>query len=287
MTMEWDRHRADWPLAAHSRFVLCKPHKWHVQEMGKGPTLLLIHGAGGATQSWRHLMPILAKTHRVIAVDLPGQGFTRMGARQRCSLPAMAEDLTSLCTAEGWEPEAIIGHSAGAAIALQMTQTGTSVPRVIGLNAALGHFKGLAGIVFPLMAKALALTPWVAQLFTASASRPHSVTRLIEGTGSRLPKEDLRWYRTLVSDRTHVDSTLAMMAQWDLDPLLRALPRHPAKTLLIAGDRDTAVPPGTSAEAARKMPHATVMTLAGLGHLAHEEDAQAVAAPVISFLNEK
>lgn len=283
--MDWSRHSGDWPMSAQSRFVLCKPHKWHVQELGRGPTVLLVHGAGGATQSWRHLMPILAETFHVIAVDLPGQGFTRLGARQRCGLEPMAEDLARLCAAEGWQPRAIIGHSAGAAIALQMALTLNPVPRVVGINAALGNFRGLAGVVFPLMAKALAMTPWVAQLFTASAARPQSVTRLIEGTGSRLPDTDLRWYRALVSDRAHVDSTLSMMAQWDLGPLLRALPRHPAKTLLITGDADKAVPPEVSAEAASRMPDARVVSLAGLGHLAHEEDAPATAAPILAFLN--
>ncbi|WP_237267623.1 alpha/beta fold hydrolase [Sulfitobacter alexandrii] len=75
------------------------------------------------------------------------------------------------------------------------------------------------------------------------------------------------------------------MAQWDLGPLLRALPRHPAKTLLITGDADKAVPPEVSAEAASRMPDARVVSLAGLGHLAHEEDAPATAAPILAFLN--
>ncbi|WP_370398920.1 alpha/beta fold hydrolase BchO [Sulfitobacter sp. JB4-11] len=277
---------ADWPMADASRMIDCRPHRWHVQEMGDGPLLLLIHGAGGATQSWRHLMPLLARTHRVVAMDLPGQGMTRMGARQRCGLHHMAEDITALCTQEGWEPEAIIGHSAGAAIALQMTLA-KGAPPVVGLNAALGNFKGLAGLLFPMMAKALALTPMVARIFTASAAQPASVRRLIEGTGSTLRDEDLRWYRRLVSDRDHVDGTLAMMSQWNLTPLLRALPRHHARALLITGARDRAVPPSTSAEVAARMPDAEHITLPDLGHLAHEENAAAVLAPILDFLHEE
>ena len=284
--MDWDRHSRDWPHADHSRFVTCKPHRWHVQEMGHGPLLLLIHGAGGATQSWRHLMPLLAREYRVIAVDLPGQGFTRSGAGQRLGLVPMAQDLATLCQDQNWQPAAIIGHSAGAAIALEMARHMDPAPPVVGLNAALGNFKGLAGLLFPLMAKALAMTPWVSRMFTASTANPQSVKRLIDGTGLHLPPEDMRWYRALVGDEAHVDGTLGMMAQWNLDPLLRALPGHPSSVLLIAADCDKAVPPSTSRDAAARMPDARFLSLPGLGHLAHEEDAEAVAKPIRDFFRE-
>lgn len=282
--MDWAKHSADWPHAAHSRITFCKPHRWHIQEMGKGPLLLLIHGAGGATQSWRHLLPLLAQNYRVVAVDLPGQGFTQSGAQQRLGLVPMAQDLRGLCHDQGWVPDAIIGHSAGTAVALEMTRSMDPAPPVIGINAALGNFKGLAGLLFPMMAKALAMTPWVARLFTASAARPQSIKRLIDGTGSKLTEEDMRWYAALIGDERHVDGTLAMMAQWDLDPLLRALPQITAQTLLIAAEHDKTVPPATSQSVVEKMPGALAVSLPGLGHLAHEEDAAAVYAVIAPFL---
>ena len=56
-----------WPHRAHSRQVFCKPHRWHVQEMGQGDLIVLLHGAGGSTHSFRHLMPLLAEHYRVVA----------------------------------------------------------------------------------------------------------------------------------------------------------------------------------------------------------------------------
>lgn len=285
--MDWGKHQNNWPMADVSRFVLCKPHRWHIQEMGTGPLVLLIHGAGGSAQSWRHIMPLLAGYVRVVSIDLPGQGFTQSGAKHRHGLTPIAEDIWKLCAQEDWQPAAIIGHSAGGAIALEMTQNSTPALPVVGINAALGHFKGLAGLAFPMMAKALSMMPGVAQLFTASTARAGSVTRLIEGTGSKLNEDDLQWYRALVSDRTHVDATLAMMAQWDLNPLLRALPDHPSNVLLIAAENDKAVPADTSRSAAAKLPNGDVVVLPNLGHLAHEEDAAAVFAKILLFLQKQ
>jgi magnesium chelatase accessory protein len=53
--------------------------------------------------------------------------------------------------------------------------------------------------------------------------------------------------------------------------------------LLIVGERDDAVKPADADRAARRVPSAIVERLPGLGHLAHEEDAEAVAAPILKF----
>ena len=283
--MEWSKHKSNWPMAEYSRFVPCKPHRWHVQEAGQGPLLLLLHGAGGGTQSWRNLFPLLIQSNRVICIDLPGQGFTKMGSNRRCGLDEMAEDVLALCYDQSWVPDMIVGHSAGAAIGLRMAEMMQSkVPRVVGINAALGNFNGLAGVVFPIIAKTLAMVPFVADIFKASATRPKSVERLIEGTGSYLPTEELRWYRALVGSRDHVNGTLQMMAQWTLDDLLKRLPENTANTILIAATGDKAVPYTTSKACAEKMPNGIYHEVRDLGHLIHEEDALMISDMIHSFL---
>ncbi len=272
--MDWPDDLDGWPHREISRRVLCRPHRWHVQETGSGPTLLLIHGAGGATQSWRGLLPLLAEDHHVVAVDLPGQGFTDLGARARCGLEPMAEDLSALCAMEGWEPAALIGHSAGAAIALRMALTR---PRpVLALNPALQNFEGVAGWLFPMLAKVLSMNPLSAALFTAGAT-PAKVRRLVEGTGSTLGPEGLTLYHRLARDRAHVDGTLAMMAQWSLDGLLADLPRLAAPLRVLVGARDKAVPPASTARACAAVPDCRITTREGLGHLIHEEAPGEVA----------
>ncbi|MBE0412798.1 alpha/beta fold hydrolase BchO [Yoonia sp.] len=275
--MRWPEDAKNWPLTQHSRRVLCRPHRWHVQEHGHGPTTLLIHGAGGATQSFRHLFPLLAQDHHVIAVDLPGQGFTQSGAQQRCGLDHMAEDLLALIRQEGWVPNLIVAHSAGVAIALRLYELGLRPDGgIVGINAALGNFKGVAGWLFPIMAKTLAVTPFSASLFAATTTR-NSVHNLIKGTGSTLQPEGLDLYYRLARDRGHVDATLSMMAQWSLDALLSRLEKINTPVHLITGQNDKAVPPQVSRDAVARLPNARLTELPDLGHLAHEEDAQTIA----------
>ncbi len=273
----------DWPHRQASRHIASTPHLWHVQIIGAGPDLLLLHGAGGATHSWRHLMPLLADRYRVIALDLPGQGFSRSGARGRSGLDPMAADIAALCAKQGWHPAAIIGHSAGAALALRLAEL-MQVRAVIGVNAALGSFEGLAGWLFPAMAKVLAMTPMAGHLFSMVSGTRTRAQSLIDSTGSNIDPAGLSQYLTLLRNAGHVDATLAMMAQWRLDALLTRLPAQTVPCLLITSDGDLTVPPVVSQRAAAQLRHAQWVDIPGYGHLVHEENASAVAALILPFL---
>lgn len=278
----------DWPNAVLSRQVLAAPHRWHVQETGAGPTVLMLHGAGGSTHSMRGLMAELKESHHIVTLDLPGQGFTQLGVRHRCGLNAVAEDIKALCEQEGWQPDAIIGHSAGSALALRLSQSMLSPRgqplRITGINPALDTFDGIAGVLFPALAKMLAAIPFSASLFSATSSSPSRIKALIRGTGSELDAEGLDLYRRLVADRNHVDATLLMMAQWSLTQLSRELPEIASPVLFIAGGKDGAVPAKVSHEAAKRMQDAHVIDLPDLGHLAHEEAPKEVAVHIRDFL---
>ena len=116
--LDWDVEGLDWPHRQASRFVEAAGLRWHVQQMGQGPVLLLIHGTGGATHSWRDLMPLLARDFTCVAVDLPGHGFSAMPPAACLSLDGMARLLAGLLARLGLSPELVVGHSAGAACLL-------------------------------------------------------------------------------------------------------------------------------------------------------------------------
>ncbi|MGJ8603649.1 MAG: alpha/beta fold hydrolase BchO [Marivita sp.] len=266
-----------WPHADHSRFVDVRPHHWHVQEMGKGDTILLLHGASGSTHSWRDVMTDLARDHHVVALDLPGHGLTKLGSRHRSSLPLMAQDVQALMTQEGWHPAAILAHSAGAALGLRiLPASGATVP-LVAVNPALAPFKGLAGILFPIAARVVALSPIMAKMIKRRMAGPGQVVSLLETTGSKISPEGLNLYAKLFRSDAHLDGTLLMMAQWKLDGLVADLPKIDIPCTFLVGENDKAVPPSSVRDSARKMPNADVISFARYGHLLHEEAPAEVA----------
>jgi magnesium chelatase accessory protein len=283
--MDAARLPADWPHRAKGRKMRVAPHDWWFIDDGpaEAPVILMLHGAGGSGHSFRHLIPMFSPSFRVIVPDLPGQGCTRAGGMRRLGLDAMAEDLARLCAALGTLPQVVLGHSAGAAIALRLADL-MPLRAVVGINAALGTFDGAAGVMFPLMARVLAATPFVASAVSRLWGNPATVDKLLAGTGSPLDAVGRAQYLTLVMDRAHVDGTLGMMAQWRLDGLMARLPSLHLPVLLIASDRDNAVPPKVSRDAVAHMVMADYVEIAGFGHLVHEEAAERVAAEVLPWL---
>lgn len=272
-----------WPNRAHSQRRKGPVHHWHFQEFGSGPGVLLLHGAGGSVHSVRDLAPLIGQEYSVIAPDLPGHGFTRLGAQRRSGLTEMSTDLWKLCDALDFTPGAIVGHSAGAAIALNMSRQ-RPVDAVIGINPALSKFDGLAGLLFPAMAKVMAMAPFLPKLFAGTASRPERILALIASTGSTLDQTGVALYRDLVSRQTHVSGTLDMMAQWDLTEILEALPHLETKVLFLTGSNDRTVRPSIAANAAERIPGAQHVDLGEFGHLVHEEAPDLVASAVLDFL---
>ena len=280
--MEWTRDGKDWPNAAASRFIACRPHRWHVQETGRGPTMLLLHGAGGATQSWRGLFPRLADWAHVVAPDMPGQGFSRCGSRSRLGVTRLAEDVAALMRHERWAPDLIVGHSAGAVLSFELA--GRLKPQgVVAINAALGKFEGMAGWLFPMMARALALNPLAAPMLARMPGSEGRVRELLEATGSRFDARTFDLYHQLATDRSHVAGTIAMMAAWNIDAVLGKLESIDTPTLLLVGGKDGTVPPEVSTRAAARLPAARVEEMPDLGHLMHEEAPDRIATAIRHF----
>ncbi len=106
--------------------------------------------------------------------------------------------------------------------------------------------------------------------------------RLLEGTGSRIGTRGTALYRRLFSKSGHAHAALGMMAKWELEPLVAALPRLPVPLHLIVGDRDRAVPPSDAEALRKRLPSLTITTIPKTGHLTHEEAPEATAADVLA-----
>ena len=91
---------------------------------GEGTPILLLHGYPQSSYMWRYIAPELAKTHRVILVDLPGYGESEGPepdeANYAYSKRNLAKILVELMTKLGHEKFQVLGHDRGARVGFRM-----------------------------------------------------------------------------------------------------------------------------------------------------------------------
>jgi magnesium chelatase accessory protein len=281
----WERERHRWPNHELSRFVAAGGIRWHVQQSGTGPPLLLVHGTGASTHSWRDLWPLLAERYTVIAADLPGHAFTASAPAARCSLRGMSQALATLLATLDVAPTYCIGHSAGAAILCRMALDRHIAPRqIVSINGAFLPLGGAAGVLFAPIAKLFAANTLVPRLISWRGGDAAAVERVIAGTGSRLDRVGIDLYARLVREPCHIAGALAMMGNWNLQHFEQELAHLATPLHLLVGARDRAVPASQALRIRQRLPQTQVTELAGLGHLAHEEAPREVGPVLLRTL---
>ncbi len=113
LRIDWREHRHEIDVVgARANYV----------EMGEGPPLLFVHGLSGAWQNFLENIPYFARTHRVIAVDLPGFGSSPMPPWE-ISIPAYGRFLRDFCERLGVDRCSLVGNSMGGFIATEVAIT--------------------------------------------------------------------------------------------------------------------------------------------------------------------
>ncbi len=277
--LDWETDGRQWPHREASQFLQTSSYNWHVQIAGpeNAPIILLLHGTGAASHSWRHLLPLLSGRFRIVAPDLPCHGFTRPRGPADLSLTGMVRALSELVAKLERCPAVIVGHSAGAAIAVALAaDQASSVPRhVIGINGAFLPIRGNA--LFSPLAKALFANPFSASVFSLMARATPLGGNLLTATGSSIDEDGKAIYRMLLASPAHVRGALGMMAAWDLTRFDQMLRRLPFPMTVIAARDDPMVPIENSRHAAQQASGSRLILTERGGHLLHECRADEIA----------
>ena len=277
---------ANWPNSQYSEYVDTTLHKWHIQRLGKsgGKKILFIHGTGSSCHTWSDITECLLDEFDVLLVDLPGHGFSRIPAPSQSSLQSVFNGLVELIEKIRFLPDLIVGHSAGAAIAVLLSEKIKTTKGVICINAAFGEFPGLAGVMFPIFAKIIAVVPFSSDVLAGLSKNKERTEKLIASTGSKITKDRLDHYKALFSKPSHVKGTLKLMAEWDLSEFLKNLKNCDSNINFLVGVLDNTVPISVSKKWSQILPRTKYHEISGAGHLVHEEKPHEVSQIIFTQL---
>ena len=257
--------------------VRCNGNDICYSDNGQGEVIVLLHGFCGNSEYWEKVIPYLSGRYRVIAPDLRGHGASAapMGAY---SMEQMADDVLSLLDTLEIEKAAMLGHSMGGYVALSFAQRYPARLNGLGLIHSTAYPDGEEArekrlqAVAAIQSKGInefvdGLVPGLFAPQTAE-SHPQQLQRARE-IGYRTPPQGA------------AGAALAMRERPDRRDVLSALP---LPVLLVAGERDSLVPPERTFTT--DGPHVTKAVIAGAGHMSMFEAPERLAEILQGFMKE-
>ena len=289
-----DRIPQNWPLRELSNSVSVDQMEWHVQMAGAGigengakkPVTLLLHGTGSSAHSWAELLPVLAKSHWVIAPDLPGHGFTISHQSEQLSLTLITHKLAELLHALGVEQiDSIIGHSAGATLGLQYSLLYPAPKRILGLNPSLVSLPSFYHSFLAPLINPIATSSFVSSMIADFLPFTSMIDKLLDSTNSKLNGIQRERYKLLFKQKNHINGSLNFMAATDIPNLLTHANEITSELIFLVANQDSWVQKEELlAVIHRYFPRSTVIQKDG-GHLFHEANPEAALAIIQSALD--
>lgn len=274
------KETVDWRDAEKpGRVVDINGYGVHIVERGSGPrVMLLIHGFGAGTFSWRELIPHFERDFRIVAVDLKGYGYSERDADAGLSASDQVTMLKALLDRLGIERVVVAGHSMGGGIAQRFAAAHPEMVEAIILAASVTGDEGVGRPRPP----AWLVRPFAPLIGALTASR---LLRLCYYDKSYLTPEVRAGYMGPFRVRGSLDGMLAMMRDTAADPPIDSA-RITAPVLLLYGAHDRVVPLKSGQRIRERVPHARLVVVDRAAHNFIEERHEECAAAIREFLAE-
>jgi 3-oxoadipate enol-lactonase len=268
------------PSSITGRTVVAGNHEFFVREAGSpdAPPLVLLHGwvYDGLT-TWHKVMPLLASTFRVVAIDLRAHGKTDR-IRGRFEMEDLADEVARCLDALGLGRVALAGYSMGGMVAQVLAiRHPARVERLVLVATAARPIRLPRSVILPVFTVGRTLAR------IDRITLPRIAHRYLTGTGA-VASEHAAWLWESVMNRDadlHYEAAFAI-ARFDARDRLDRI-RVPA--LVVVPTRDQMIPPSAQRETASLLPDATLVEIEGARHEAMLTHTGQATDAILTFLS--
>lgn len=247
----------------------------------EGSTVVLIHGLGASTFSFRRNFPGLARQARVLALDLKGFGFSKEFSDRDVSFEAQARLVVEFLDALKIRRATLIGHSLGGTIAaLIAAQHPDRVDRLVLIDSATLY------VTRPFVTRFLHGRLFNGLAYQWGGPNRRRVRKLLMKSyadRSKVTPADVEGYYFPFTVKNSAESLRLFLTT--NNPNLNAwFARIQVPTLILWGKEDTFIEPSVRDFLHQQIKTSRVVTIAGAGHAVMEEQPDLVNREIIAFL---
>jgi pimeloyl-ACP methyl ester carboxylesterase len=282
------------------QFVTAADVNIYVQQAGPpaGVPVLLIHGLGAWSETWRPTIDALAQAgYHVVAIDLPPFGYSFRPTSTDYSTAAQAQRILGVLDALKIDSAVLVGHSFGARATVQAALRAPKRVRALVLVCAALGLQESPDAEPPLLARLLLEVPTVRNALVATTvTNPWLTSTFLRAFTERhdaITPQRVEVYRRPL----RVVGTTQAYGRWleqfmlsDEQPASRQVRQYRQLTmpaLIIWGERDTITPLAQGLHLASLLVNATLVSMPGVGHIPQLEAADAFDALLVPNLEQK
>ncbi|HEV2717956.1 MAG TPA: alpha/beta hydrolase, partial [Terriglobales bacterium] len=284
-TQEINKSKSIDSAANAETFVTAGSLRLHYLDRGSGRPVIMIHGNAGDARDFDFgTLDLVARNYHVIAFDLPGHGFSKMGSRAKGTIQEQAETLHQALSTLGVRDPILVGHSWGGAIALAYALLYPDETCALVLLAPAAYSDGRHDAPLGLLMRLPLLSDACLALFKPIFGRRLLKKSLKDAFSPEpIPDEYLRVVAPVWLDRNHLKAFIKNDAM--IDSSLRELsPRYGkilARVVIVTGDSDLAVSPEKNAfELHQVIKNSQLVVIPHAGHQIPQTNPEAVLKAV-------
>ncbi|WP_448044280.1 alpha/beta fold hydrolase [Bradyrhizobium liaoningense] len=266
-----------------SKFVEIDGMKVHYQDVGSGPTVLLIHGSNSSLHTWEGWVDRLNGKFRLITMDLPGHGLTGPSPTHAYDYRSYSKFIDHFAAALKLQKFSIAGSSMGGAIAMAYAVNNPGRVEKLVLIDTVGY----ADEVPPLILRSWGgpvlghVSEYVTPKFVYA-----STLKNIYGHKERMTEARIDRYFDLLLRSGNRRATRERFSEQPQSWFISQLRSLTMPVLIMWGDEDPWFDVKFGERYARDLPNSRLVVYRGLGHLPMEEDPDATAPDVARFLKQ-
>lgn len=265
------------------RFLKIGDQLVHIEQAGQGEPVVLLHGFGASTYSWRHVMPALAAAFRVIAIDLNGFGYTeRPRTFESYTREGQAGLVLRVMDALGIRSAHLMGHSYGGGLSLFLASRHPErVRSLVLVDSSAPTYAN------DRRSRAASVKPLLGFYLRSFVLRPETVRKALLRSfhdDSLVTPELVREYFERIRVEGVVDAYYGLTAPAHTASEPVELEKIRTPTLVVWGAEDTLISAAAGRRAAARMPDSEFVLMEGVGHMPLEEKPDELVRIVLPFL---
>ncbi len=277
---------ANIPQQVASKYLTVNDIKLHYLEAGEKEVVLMLHGFPTSAYLWRNIMPKLAETHRVIALDLPGYGKSEKPLTVSYSLNFYSELLTAFLKQLNIRKVNLAVHDLGGPVGLLWAvRHPESIHRLVFLNTLVYPNFSWAVILFTLALKAPLAKDWV----TSPKGIAWAMRFGVENK-DRIKSDLLEQYQNPFKEKSARQALIKSASNISLKAfkeIEKKLPLFTIPVQVIYGKNDRILPKVamTMQRIKKDLPQTEITELPNCGHFLQEDEPAKISALLSTFLN--